>query len=297
MELFRGTAPKVAFYLPTTDTTVTGATWALDGVDKGAVVPGAPLNGMVEVQLPYLQYDGEVAINWSFSIPGSGPYSDRTYYDVVTPILTKQEVAAIYDPETLTDAEYVKAEAAVRHIINAHCGQTFGKWVGTWTIRGDASQSLELPIRLMQVDNVNGDAYGSYTILGDGFNLRFNSGAEIYDGTKYLPKPDVGPRPDMGGVIYDPYSISRERYSRTRSYSIYGIWGYNAVPSTVKEAAKLLINDYACADAAYRDRYLTSMTAADWRIQFNEGAFINTGNVRADQLLEPYVLKRGWAVL
>lgn len=291
MELFRGTAPRVTFYLPTSDTNVTGASWALDGVNKGTLSPGTPANGAVQVQLPYLQYDGQVAIDWSFSIPGSGTFTDRIYYDVVTPVLTKQEVAAIYDPQVLTDAEYIKAEAAVRHIINAHCGQTFGKYIGTWSVNGDASNSLALPERLIQVLNVNGDVAENYTILGDGYNLRHYPYGEPVN-----IKADVGTLQN-GGVIYDPYSISRERYEKAVTYSIYGIWGYNTVPATVKEAAKLLVNDYACADAAYRDRYLTSMTAADWRIQFNSGAFINTGNVRADQLLEPYVLRRGWAVL
>lgn len=290
MELFRGTAPKVTFYLPTSDTTVTGATWAMDGVDSGTLVPSAVVNGAVTVQLPYLQYDGQVAINWSFSIPGSGTYTDRIYYDVVTPILTNQEIADIYSPETITDADYAKNEAAVRHIINAYCGQTFGKYISTWSVSGDASYSLALPARLLEVINVNGEISPNYTILGGGFNLRHG----VYGETNI--KADVGTQQDSG-VIYDPYSVHTARYEENTTYKIYGIWGYNAVPATVKEAAKLLINDYACADAAYRDRYLTSMTAADWRIQFNSGAFIGTGNVRADQLLEPFVLKRGWAVL
>jgi hypothetical protein len=291
MELYRRTAPKVKFYLPTSDTSGVSATWSLDGISKGVLSVSAPSNGAVEVQLPFLQYDGQVAIDWTFVVPGSGSVTDRVYYDVVTPILTKEEVTAIYDPQPLSDAEYVKSEAAVRHIINAHCGQTFGKYIGTWSVAGDASNSLALPARLLEVLNVNGDEATNYTILGDGFNLRHYPYGEPVN-----IKADVGTLQNSG-VIYDPYVISRERYAKSVTYSIYGIWGYNSVPNTVKEAAKLLVNDYACADAAYRDRYLTSMTAADWRIQFNAGAFINTGNVRADQLLEPYVLRRGWAVL
>lgn len=289
MELFRGTAPKVKFDLPTTNTTVTNVTFAMDGVDKGTLQFGAPVEGSVEVQLPYLQYDGELAINWTFLIEYD-TYTERVYYDVVTPILSRAEIADIYDPEVLTDKEYLKIEAATRHIINAHCGQTFGKYIGTWTVRGDASNSLALPARLLQVENVNGILPAEYSIDGGGFNLRHY----IYSDVNI--KADVGVQ-QRAGVIFDPYAISRAKFEKDQTYSVYGIWGYNSVPQTVKEAAKLLVNDYACADAAYRDRYLTSMTAADWRIQFNAGAFINTGNVRADQLLEPYVLRRGWAVL
>jgi hypothetical protein len=39
------------------------------------------------------------------------------------------------------------------------------------------------------------------------------------------------------------------------------------------------------------------MTAADWRIQFYSGAYLRTGNVRADQLLADYVVTRGWGVI
>jgi hypothetical protein len=290
MELFRGTAPKVKFTLPTTTTSITNVEWFLNGDSKGTLPVPAAVGGAVEVQLSYLQYDGELVVKWTFDVEYE-TFIDNIYYDVVTPILTKEEVVDIFDPQPLSDKEYIKIEAATRHIINAHCGQTFGKYIGTWSVAGDASNSLALPARLLQVLNIDGDEAANYTILGDGFNIR-----HYPYGQPVNIKADVGTL-ERGGVIYDPYSINRARFEAATTYSIYGVWGYNSVPNTVKEAAKLLINDYACADSAYRDRYLTSMTAADWRIQFNAGAFINTGNVRADQLLEPYVLRRGWAVL
>jgi hypothetical protein len=101
----------------------------------------------------------------------------------------------------------------------------------------------------------------------------------------------------VGGVIHNPNNVKVEQFANNRDYLVEGHWGWEAVPDAVKEAAKLLVNDYACADAQYRDRYLVSMTAADWRIQFYSGAYLRTGNVRADQLLSDYVVTRGWGVI
>ncbi len=79
-------------------------------------------------------------------------------------------------------------------------------------------------------------------------------------------------------------------------FEITGDWGYKSVPAPVKEAARLLVNDYACSEQLYRDRYLESIKAADWRLQFSSRAWEYTGNVRADQLLSEYVIL-DWAVI
>ena len=44
-----------------------------------------------------------------------------------------------------------------------------------------------------------------------------------------------------------------------------------------------------CGQAGYRDNYLSSMKAADWRFDYFQEAVIGTGNVVADQLLEEYI--------
>ena len=53
---------------------------------------------------------------------------------------------------------------------------------------------------------------------------------------------------------------------------------------------KLLVNDYACGEQMYRDRFLQSYKNADWRLQYYSAAYYDTGNARANLLLAPWVV-------
>jgi hypothetical protein len=211
--------------------------------------------------------------------------------EVVTPILTKAEIKAVWD--TATDAEVTMIEKAVRHVVQAYTGQQFGRYIGTHSVNGSGGNALHLPQRLISIDAFNGrtEVEDFFRIDNDGYTLRF------YQWGVPPVKADAwGLHQHVGGVIHNPNNISLTQFANG-NYEISGHWGWEAVPDAVKEAAKLLVNDYACADAQYRDRYLVSMTAADWRIQFYSGAYLRTGNVRADQLLADYVVTRGWGII
>jgi hypothetical protein len=245
----------------------------------------------------------EVHIQFTYTEDGTTyEYDEYFPLEVVTPILPFSEVKRILGAD-FDDAEAVDVEKAVRHIIQAHTGQFFGKYVGKISVTGSGEPYLRLPRRLISFSAINGSTHwnSSVALRGSGWFLRAKSLA--------FPPPI---RADWDG--WNEYTAGTYAYSghtpivapRTRAlnnfqlnfeYEIDGVWGWNTVPAPVQEAAKLLINDYACADSNYRDRFLTSMTAADWRIQFHDAAFSNTGNVRANQLLAEYVLHRGWMVL
>jgi len=234
------------------------------------------------------QNEGDISISWDFTIGGVA-VNKVDDFSVVTPYLTIAEVKKIWD--TATDEEAQNIEASVRHIINAHTGQSFGKSTGVKLAQGTGS-TLTLPERIISVYKVNGSLAADYfDIVGDGWYLKFYAW-----GVPPVKADYYGLHQHVGGVIHNPDSVKFGQFSDT-TCKVEGTWGWNSVPEPVKEAARLLVNDYACGDSNYRDRYLTSMTAADWRIQFHSGAFRQTGNVRADQLLDNYVLKRGWAVL
>lgn len=295
MEIYRQTENIVSFQPPAGSTGLT-ATASLNDGDAILLTPTAEtLNSPVRRYiLPYLNDEGTVRINWSFytsTFSGNEEVTVTETYDVVTRILSDVEIREVHP--AATKDEIIRIERAVRHIINAHTGQRFGRFVGEKSIRGNGTRALYLPERLLSLSKVNGHVPGRfYSVDGDGYILR-----HFPWGIPPVKADAHGLHMHTGGVIHNPNNVSMGRWEDSRYFKVAGTWGWEQVPQQVKEAAKLLVNDYACADIAYRDRYLTSMTAADWRVSFNSGAFTNTGNVRSDQLLASYVLTRGWAVV
>lgn len=264
------------------------------------------------VTLPYFQSEGTVEVSWSFSIPSVGDFTDVQIYDVVTPYLTKAEVKTIW-PEA-TDQQALDVEAVVRHVINAHTGQSFGYSEKSITVEGHGESALRLPERLIELTglstltatlNVNRSI-----IVSDGWYLKkgwtdsvtvLTTTDEYFSGTDVNNYADEGEpgyeKPSHGHIIIAPgANASPTPWRDDYPFTITGKWGYITVPQPVREAAKLLVNDYACSEVAYRDRYLESIKAADWRLQFSSSAWRYTGNVRADQLLSQYVLL-DWAVV
>lgn len=342
MELLRGTAPKVKFYGPTPDTEIDVATYSVNGGSpvSGTVTPVSAEADAYELQLPYLGSDtNDVEVVWHFGITSvpDDSFKETYSYEVVTPLLSKQEILRIFDDEGVSDEEVWEVEAAVRHVIQAHTGQKFGYDRGkTLTVEGHGEHVLRLPERLVAITGVNTMTssldVSAFITVSDGWYLKkawaqatpldtptnsqywgditdgvFNN--NIYDdsddgynpgynGAGQLVDPTLTPvsaRP--GGVTVAPGSAGRSTpWKNDYPFEITGDWGYKTVPAAVKEAAKLLVNDYACSESAYRDRYLESIKAADWRLQFSSRAWEATGNARADYLLSEYVIL-DWAVI
>lgn len=254
-------------------------------------------NGLLFFNLPFFlsQSDKELQVRWVFTYTEGGQtyeYDNTTTVFVITPILPIDEIKSILD-DNATDEEAYAVEKAVRYIIQAHTGQSFGKFIGKKSITGSGDSTLRLPSRLIKLNSVNDNTMWSNTLV-------------IRGGGWYLTNRAFGLpslRADYQGIHENPYTstapigMNKHNFVKHVEYYLDGEWGWNNVPPAVQEAAKLLVNDYACGDSMYRDRFLTSMTAADWRIQFHEGAFANTGNVRANQLLAEFVVRRGWVVL
>jgi len=265
------------------------------------------------------QSDNEYDINWKFSYDENSltyDYDNTTQVEVVTPILPLATIGSILGDDLNTPEHTRTAEAAVRTIIQAHTGQKFGYSKNkTIVVEGHAERALRLPERLIALSGLSTLTaqldIRAAIITSDGWYLKKSWSDSVFDiendslywsGADYnFDNPAPGQpgyeKPSHGPIIDAPrIRVSPTRWRDDYPFSITGDWGYKSVPVDVQEAAKLLINDYACSEIAYRDRYLESIKASDWRLQFSSRAWEYTGNVRADQLLAQYVLLN-WAVV
>ena len=265
--------------------------------------------------------EGDIEVYWNFKMDGV-EVEKYDHFSVVTPYLTISEIKKIW-PEA-TDEEIIEVESVVRHIINAHTGQSFGYGVKTLTVEGHGETALRLPERLIEItgfstltSNLNPKAV---IIVSDGWYIKKSWASElstntsdseywgdyrdgVFDNNIYMDPDGNGQPPFLGplgsrpgGVIVAPGTGRATPWLNDYPFKITGKWGYKTIPAPVKEAAKLLANDYACSEIMYRDRYLESIKSADWRLQFSSRAWEYTGNVRADQLLSEFVLL-DWAVI
>lgn len=270
---------------------------AINPVDEDEDTGGIQTNNtLVRFPIPHsvVVEEGKYKLVISYTVD-SQPYTRTIHFHVATPYLDYWELREILtEEEGFTDDEVWKVERAARYIINVMCGQEFGYSYKTVRFIGESGTALSLPERLISIDKLdeggnaifdvdNDIGIGQFVITGTGWFLKRpswanNSWTPDYD--YYTSDPIVAP-PIRGG-----------RYTNDVEYSITGWFGYEEVPEAIKEAMKLLVNDYACAEQMYRDRFLESMKSADWRLQFNQGAYRKTGNARANVLLSPYVVNR-----
>lgn len=295
MEIYRNEMANIDLHVPVYATPGSFEVKAYNGdtlVHTFSSVTSIPGGYRVTMPFSLVTNDATIHIVWKFNyMEGSATksYENRQIVDVVTPILpchVLNELLADVDDDAKREAEYV-----VRKIIETYTGQTFGKYVGVRQVAGNDGYRLVMPQPLLSFTDMNDGTLeyetSSFRITGEGWFLGQAPGA--YWKIKDAPPEEIIDE-FTSGVIYAPGVIKKKDFSFREIYTITGQWGYESVPVAVMQAAKILIGEYACSDAAYRDKYLHSMKSADWRIEFNQMAFDGTGNLKADQLLEPYKL-------
>lgn len=297
MEIPRGYISSVPFQVP--DSVPCTVSVTKDGVTLPDFYVTPDENNLASITIPYAaaHTEGPVLVEITFTLMGE-EYLKTLHVDVVTPYLELHEVKKIVP--AFSNEECMELEAAARHVINAHTGQSFGYFEGTVSVMGNYDGALPLPNKLIRIDKIDEGPYtkfdrtvgdpdnylgiGAWEITGTGWFLKRPSwSTDTWDGEWTATSSDP---------ITAPGTYSAHTFLNDVTYTVKGAFGYEEVPVPVKQATELLVNDIGCADREYRERYLESIKSADWRIQFNSGAFRRTGNARADKLLSPFVVWR-----
>jgi hypothetical protein len=228
--------------------------------------------------------EAELEIDWKLTISGS-TLTIRDYYTVVTPY----SPWSYFNDAGKSYADYLECERVSRFIINSYCGQEFGKKTTTFAVEGTGGDSLRLPWRLMTLTDVKYLKRTLTTRPGPIIGLGYPTW-EIGSGGWMLRQ-----QPNRVGI--DPVLNGGPFFRRNMLYNIAGVWGYNAPPTAIEEASKILTADLMCQDHKYRDKYLQSIKMGDWRIQFHDLAFNGTGNATADKLLLDYRIYPGVGII
>lgn len=301
MELIKGYVKTIKVPIPATATSLSAS---INGTGGDVVVSSVDIDhegSVAELLIPYAAVDVErhLTLHIKFTIDGQ-EYDRKIQLQVVTPYLELFELEQIM--ETVDEDECWRVESAVRHIINAHCGQDFGSTEEDQVVVGNTESVLRLNKPIIRLKKVTEDGVAvfdtehaqgpnsylgktDYTVVGEGWSLkrpeyRVDS-VRANRGSNYSSNPIKAPR-----------TFSNNSFINDVEYVVSGKFGYENVPEAIREAAALLVNDYACGDSIYRDRYLEVVKAADWSLGFASGAWKATGNARADALLVPYVVNR-----
>jgi hypothetical protein len=261
----------------------------------GVIVHEAEGN-TVNIPFKIMGYDGPFEVRWQFFITGD-PILHTRYeaHDVVTPLVDLDSI----DIDDMTTAERVAAERMVRRIIQGLVGQTFGFTYGAVAVVGSGERSLNLPKRLIHLDGVSFNYYpfdrvpfGAISVGNGGWSITTQYGNEYFPSVKHAPPEDA--IYTSNGVIVAPGYV--HKWQPDVTYLVTGSWGWEGVPVEISEAARLLIDDYNCAEDTYRNKFIANMRSADWRIEYDPRTWSGTGNIKADQLIAPY-MRSGYGII
>ena len=190
------------------------------------------------------------------------------------------ELASLPELASVTPFELSRMERLVAGVIDVFCNQTFNKESGvSYTIQGQDSDQLALPKPIIHLDDIE----------------------QLDDSIMQLPyslKQYTTVDPDSPWILRRKHdratsrkmsAVSRARFFRYPNlYRVTGDWGWDAVPNDVSRAATLLVKEYFCDDAKYREKYIANIRAGDWRMEFRVTGDETTGNANADTLLSGY---------
>jgi hypothetical protein len=260
---------------------------SLSVTQEMANVPvGADSRWSAYIPLDYTGSEQEFSIVWTADV-ALETVEKIEIFEVVTPYITPEEVAS-RNGWTLgvdrTRDEVLIAERVARFVIDTYTGTTFGKRAGSVEAYGTDTDLLYVGVPMVSIDSL----YEDGVLMIDSTTNRFGYDIELVPQLRSVRLSEPGVNI---GESYKPRVIwPTGRFTNGSVYKLVGVIGWKTVPSRVKEAAAMLIQDYLCPDASYRAKFITAVTQQNWKIAYSPQAFIGTGNVVADQILSDFIV-------
>lgn len=258
--------------------------------------------GTYQIVIPFehCQRNRTFKILWEYEVAGEAA-SHSQYVEVVTPYVNLSDAweqmnigTDPSDPNAKTYREMQAAEMYARKLIEDFTEQSFYLYDDKQVVFGFGSDILPLPYKInaihklyendvLLIDNLNDVNNWVYTpsISESGYGIRVNR-QELVDNIVYTSNGMVPP------TIYDRGDGGCFRDSRR--YTVQGRFGWAKVPSDVQEACIVLMKQFFDKDTEWRNKYVKSISAFDWKFEYTGDAQTGTGNLYADKLLTPYIV-------
>ena len=192
-------------------------------------------------------------------------------------------------------AEIAQRELTARLIIDAI---TSGFYYKTETIEHTGLNTDYAPIKhrarkILKVYQNNELWYDSSleepAIFGVTYKLSDNKTAIVQEITGAYNRADQAPlmMPTAQSDWLGPIGWGNT-FSKSSDYTFVVEAGYKVVPTDIKEATLMLMDDIACGKLDYFKRYASAYNTDQFRIQFDKTLFAGTGNLIVDKILERY---------
>lgn len=259
-------------------------------------------NGLYQIFLPtsITNKTRELKVSWTYAISGLTQTKEHKLF-VVQPYVDLAQASTVMgigndlsDPNYKSYDELVAAEKYARKLIENYTGQKFYSYYETSSVYGTDSDTLALQSRITDLyrlysndvlleDNINNIDNWNYQvdITESGFGIRINRAAML-DNTVYTANGMVPPS------IHDSPGI----FQRGVRYTVFGKFGWEAIPDEVELACIELMKDYFSKDNLWRNKYVSKISTFDWDFEYGSGATSGTGNLYADQLLSDHVVSK-----
>jgi len=263
-------------------------------VRAGVSTPATPSGLSAPIPYSITCTDGDFDTVWDYTVSGSPDIYTRVDRNtVVTPYFSKADLIAYSTIfASMTDQQAVNLERLVRSVINKVTSQDFGSKSGSVISYGTGDSILLLPehceqfISLAYSNNPTVLLDSEYRLLNKGYGIE-----QVGIDNGYTIKVPAYEE-QFGNQVITPYYFLVDRFKDNIGYQVNGVFGYSSVPDDVVLAALILAEALSHDETTWQDRYVGSIKAADWAIEFNGGRFGGTGNAKVDLILSKYIQNR-----
>jgi hypothetical protein len=312
IEILKNTSPQVALNIysgtldddPSVEISFGNSVVYLSGNKTTPTPLGTSEQWTVSLPLESTDVQQAVEVHWFFHINGD-EFEQKFSYDIATPLImpidAANELGFSLSPTSSkyrSEKELLSAERLARYTIEQQTNTNFGSETKTVTVFGQATDILVLNENIIAIQQIKENGVVVYSPADDinefpytfeptesGRSIRV---ADYGDIREYEAEPLVSIAGANTDTSYSSTGLRSSAFRAGSRYEVTGIYGFARVPSDIKQAAVLLINDFLCQDSTWRTKYVQQASMSDFKFTFFKEAFSGTGNAIVDGILSRY---------